>query len=83
MVNAFINSERGNYPWRHTMLKLLKILINAWAFIGIALVCANGYQWYTTGHWEMISLSDLLNYVSGNKVRISKLDPMFFYNLVN
>lgn len=65
------------------MIKLLKFLTNIGAFIGIALICANGYSWYTTGQWEMISLSDLLNYVSGNKVQVSKIDPMFFYNLVN
>lgn len=83
IVSAIPFNGTGNYLCGYAMLKLLKFLTNAGALIGIALICANGYLWYTTGKWEIISISDLLSYASGNKVHISKLDPMFFYNLVN
>lgn len=65
------------------MLKFLKAIMNLGAYISLALICANGYMWYTTGQWGLVSLFDVLSYVSGTEVHMPETDPKFLYNLVN
>ena len=65
------------------MFKLIKNLTQAFALIGVVLICANGYTWYATGEWGTASFLDMLSYVSGAEVQIPEAEDEFLHNLVN
>lgn len=83
MVNATFKVKiKKHWEGRH-MVKLLKIVTEIVAFIGLMFICADGYVWHTTGHWGTTSFSELVSIISGTQVQVPEPDKEFLYRLVH